>query len=389
MIRRLYGELIASIKHLYWNKFKYETHNLRYNWDSNVYSTIKKDTWETVNLSEIYQVTQGIHFRAFYPAIHLYKFSNASIFTYSDMVIENDDVMWDKAYFPTFSKTFPRDKNLLSYSNDVVKIKKYKEITIRGKCFSLTGTYAYIWSHFVLQYVSKLFLANKMGIIDENTIILAPHYEDVHLQKIVEAYINKLGAKIVYLEKNIKYVCDELYYIPTTCSTPNVCKYLLPQDYVMPEITKQAIKESLVLPYLSFRDDKKNYKLYLVRRNGARKLLNWKEVEAFFDSEGFIFVEPHKLSLEEKIELFSNASIIVGPFSSAFTNIIWCKSNCKVLMLSNHPRTVESSFCELGDIANVSMMYLTGDDTEKNNPHSDFYIDIKKVRECYEYICNK
>ena len=389
MIRKIFGKFKSLITNFYWNNISYETFNIKYNWNDNIFCHIQDEMWEDVNLAEVYNITQGITFKALYPELNIYKFTNACIFAYSDMVIENNLVMWDKAYFPTFSKTIPRDKNLLSYNEEAVKIKKYDEVIIKGKCFSLVGTYSYIWSHFVLQYVSKLFIADKMGVIDKNTTILVPTYEDKHLQRIVESYVNQLDVKIMYLNKDKKYRCDELYFIPTMCSTPNVCKYLLPQDYVMPAVTKSAIKEYLISPYLSYRDENKNYKLYLIRREGARALINWKEIENFFEAEGFTLLEPHKIPFEEKIDLFSNASVVVGPFSSAFTNIIWCRPKTKILMLSNHPRTVESSFCELGDIAEASMMYVTGEDKEKNNAHTDFYISLDKVKQAYKDLCNR
>ena len=69
----------------------------------------------------------------------------------------------------------------------------------------------------------------------------------------------------------------------------------------------------------------KHKKLFLARHSN-RKLTNTEEIEAYFREQGFYFVEGFELSLEEKVDIFYHAEIIVGLHSSAWQNIIFCNN---------------------------------------------------------------
>lgn len=390
-VKRLKNDIRRPLNSMYW-AFNSNQYPLIQSSDYlTIKNVIKKSSIEKVHFAEIYGLSKEYEIEAVSPALNIYEFNNASIFQKSDVVLLKDAVYWDKRFNPLFCKTIPLDKNLVKYDQKSITIKSYKKkIRINGKCASLLGVFCDVWSHFLLQYLAKLYFYDKLGILDDEITVIIPKYNDYQLKCVVRDFLKEKNIKIIEAEENAQYLCEKLYYIPSAICFPNHLNYFLPQDCVYSNEVRCAIKNILIDGYSNVNNsDNKFKKIYLARRGTYRCLENWNEVEQYFKTQGFEIVEPHLLTLEEKISIFKSAEVIVGPYSSAFTNILWCSPKTKVLMLSNFPRTLEATFCELGAIAKVCILYVTGVDKENNNPHTSYYIDLEKVKEAYKYLCEK
>jgi len=353
---------------------------------------IKTDTWEPVYNSETYKINKGGVTSFFHPKQNILLIKNASISAGSDIIVTTEGVIWDKAYFENFTKVIPLDCNLVKYDkNQITILKNRKKNYIHSNCLSLLGVHDKIWAHFVVQFLEKLYYAIDAGLFDKELTILIPTYSDSHLKKIVDDIVS-LYPKVNLMQTDSKteYVCDSLFYIPTATIISNHAEYEMMADCVVPELVLQKLKNNLV-NYYSEKVRKipvTNDKLYLVRRATYRAMTNYAEAENFFQSQGFTLVEPHKISLEEKIALFNNARIVVGPFSSAFSNIIFCQKRTKVLIFSNMIRTIESYLPALGHVSDVDMMFVTGDDIS-SNIHTAYNINISRIEEAYNQLLNE
>lgn len=74
-------------------------------------------------------------------------------------------------------------------------------------------------------------------------------------------------------------------------------------------------------------------RFFIQRRGKTRGIRNQEEVAEFFKSRGWAVIDLEDLSLAEQIAWFSNAEAIVGEHGAAFTNLLWCRSGCRVLEL--------------------------------------------------------
>ena len=78
-------------------------------------------------------------------------------------------------------------------------------------------------------------------------------------------------------------------------------------------------------------------RIYVSRKNQTnfsnRDIENETELRNLLETFKFKIVEPSKLPFQEQIDLFSKASIIVGPHGSGFGNLIWGKPNTTVIDL--------------------------------------------------------
>ncbi len=80
-----------------------------------------------------------------------------------------------------------------------------------------------------------------------------------------------------------------------------------------------------------------NLKLLLIREQHLlRKINNIPAVIGTLKDLGFQVIDPGGLSMKEQVYFFSNASIIVGETGSVLTNLIFCKSNCKIIEINLH-----------------------------------------------------
>ena len=73
-------------------------------------------------------------------------------------------------------------------------------------------------------------------------------------------------------------------------------------------------------------------RIYLSRRNiNGRRFHREPEVEEALSVEGFEIVVPENLTVDEQIITFANADIIAGFTGAAFSNVIYCKPNTRII----------------------------------------------------------
>ena len=87
------------------------------------------------------------------------------------------------------------------------------------------------------------------------------------------------------------------------------------------------MKKNLIFPSL-----KNKSKFYISRTGSTRSLKQENEIQQIFSELGFIVIYPEKLSLQEQIIAFANASVIAGIHGGGLFNATWSNS-CKVIEL--------------------------------------------------------
>ena len=388
LLRRVKNRIKRIIRKNYWaiNSDNFELYD-SYDVFERIYE-IKPDTYENIHIPDIYKLSKKYEIEAFSPSMGIYSVKNAKISLNSDVTVVDGKVLWDKYFNLMFYKTNFLDDDIIRYDDKTVRIKRYKNTEkVEGKCLSLLGKYSDYWSHFILQYASKMYFAKEAGLLNNNLTVIVPNYKDEHVKKIVSDYLGPYGVKILVAHEKTRYECEELLFIPSSIAYPNSLDYFLSQDAVFPKITKQGIRETVIEPYIK---DVKEYghsnKIFLVRRASIRNLANWKEVEDYFISEGFELIEPHKYSFEEKVSIFRNADYVVGASSSSFYGMLWCKQDTKFLRFSTLARIPEPTVNEFATMTGSKLLTLTGNDLEKNNPHAMYYISLDKIKKAYAYL---
>lgn len=77
----------------------------------------------------------------------------------------------------------------------------------------------------------------------------------------------------------------------------------------------------------------KGPKRFVIERKGkTRGIKNEAEINDYFRKLGWAIIDTEKLTFPQEIELFAQAEAIAGIFGSGFTNCLWSRPGCKVIM---------------------------------------------------------
>jgi capsular polysaccharide biosynthesis protein len=354
---------------------------------------VKPETIERITPLKIYQLIVGGEIRFKSEEQFLMKYIDSVVYPHSDFIITQGLAVWDKFYSPVFTKNLFQDKDIALVKQNVLYLKnKEKKILFFHRAFSLCGVHADVWSHFMIQYLPKLYYLNNIhAFFDEKLTVLVPNQTDKHLVEVLHAFLkDKQQVEIHMLQDDEVASCSELYSMESATQMIDHESYVSYADMIIPQQVAMVIKENLVKPFLAdylTGNEKEGLKLFIRRKNaGYRNMINVDEVEQFFEKEGFLFIEPHLLSFQEKVTLFSQAEVVVGPYSSGFSNLIFSKQKTKVLMFSNLQRSFEPYLSFFDQHFQLNFLTVTGADENAADSHSSFYIPLEKVKAAYNQM---
>lgn len=350
----------------------------------------KPVTYEKVKLMRVVGFIDKGDFSLTYPQIDLWRFNEASVIGGNDFVIKGNRVFWDKVSHYNFSKNIAADRNLIAYTQNTVTIEDDNQNINFDVAFSLLGVHASVWSHSLSEYYTKISMLPTILNIEKGTVkVLVPMYKDKQLKQVIYDALNKFERiEIVPIAEGSRVNVDRLYYLPRPTTFTDHETYVAIGDDVQPEIISSILKQNLVSEATrSAKDNAFPKKLFLIRRATHRVLTNNEEVENYFKTQGYFFLDPSKITLEEKIKYFYNAEVIIGPFSSAFSNLIFSNPGTKVLMFSNYQRIFENWLSMHYQYFNIDMWFVTGYDVSKyDSAHTNYYISLDQIKAACDKI---
>ena len=134
--------------------------------------------------------------------------------------------------------------------------------------------------------------------------------------------------------------------------------------------------------FLNKNISKKNLKIFIDRSDSKFKhckIINNNELISFLENKNFQIVKPEKLSLNQQIDIFNNAKIILGGHGAALTNIIFCEKNTNIIEFipSSHP----SRKCErISKILNLNYFrFITKDTKDDKRLPYNINVDLSEL----------
>ena len=79
----------------------------------------------------------------------------------------------------------------------------------------------------------------------------------------------------------------------------------------------------------------------------------------------------------EQVYLFNNAKIIIGPHGAAFTNLIFCKKNTKVIEIK--PANRPNNFKEISKAHNLIYKQIVTPPIKKNKINGDIFLKPQQL----------
>ncbi|GAB1234032.1 hypothetical protein UT5_04260 [Ferrigenium sp. UT5] len=124
------------------------------------------------------------------------------------------------------------------------------------------------------------------------------------------------------------------------------------------------------------------FKKLFVARDSAkyRRLRNEKQLQEAMVAHGFEIVRPENLSFAQQVELFSSASVIIGPTGAGLSNMVFSPEGCKVIVLAGATLGANTFiFGQLGQWLKHDLIYLTGPAMHPGKLHSDYTINLDEL----------
>jgi len=202
------------------------------------------------------------------------------------------------------------------------------------------------------------------------------------IKYVIKNFLVDKGIEIIFVEDDEVIDCENLYYCNAIGFLCDHSTFIHPAGTCISEYGAKAVYRISSSIWKSVKDTAPK-KLY-IGRGGGRNLFNATIVENYFIQKGFEIVHPHLMTLEEKINIFGNASHICGPASSGFANFIFAKNKVKILTFFNAARCFDPFLSGLiyGGSFNHELIVLTGHEEVNNNVNNSYLIDMDRIISC-------
>ncbi|MBB6610724.1 glycosyltransferase family 61 protein [Pontibacter sp. Tf4] len=214
-----------------------------------------------------------------------------------------------------------------------------KPVKVKGTVFSMLTGGAGInnISHWFLDVLPRLHLLRESGLYDKIDWFLVPSLKYEYQLETLEL-LDIPRDRIIPGDKYPHLTADCI--VASTAPRGNhtlVPKWLC--DYIRNSFVPKAKTASQVklapdapLIYISRSD------------SSVRNILNENELVASLEQEGFINVVASKLTIAEKIALFSQARVVVSATGAGLINMLFCNPGTRIIEIFNENFVVEPFF---------------------------------------------
>jgi len=177
------------------------------------------------------------------------------------------------------------------------------------------GTYSFNFYHWVIEHLPTFWVINQLPqyrdlpiLVDEGSI---KHPNMLAMLK----QVNITNREIIPVKAGHAYNINKLIVISKLAHvSPSVRDELKPTDVIIHREAVEFLRQIFFMPTQS----KPNRLIFLGRKSSvAARISNQEEIQSVFSDYGFEIVYPEELSLEQSIELFSQAKIIAGATGAA------------------------------------------------------------------------
>ena len=317
-----------------------------------IISQIFKLIYGEVVLSD--KVKDNIKFKEINKADHKYKFveiENGRIFT---DYVENVAIIYKNQIVNHVSYQQIKGELKDPSFNMVIKkgTPKLKK-KISGKVFSLVqGASGNNYFHWMFDILPRLMILEKVYPLSEIDYFYCPQLKPWQLLTLSAFNINE--DKIINSNRYRHILADKVLAV----SHPWYHKgYILNEAKNLPRwiVDEISLKFKIYAKRFGCND-----KFFIDRRESQYnhcQIINDEEIKTFLKNKGFTIYRVGELNFFEQIYLFQNAKIIIGAHGAAFTNLIFCRENTRVIDIipENHPNTVDET---IGIFKNLNFRFV-------------------------------
>jgi len=254
-------------------------------------------------------------------------------------------------------------------------VQPQKIININGTAVPFNLIHPYNYFHFLIESLPTLFvLVASQTIHQEHTIVTGILHPNM-MQALNLITGNRFQLIQLHLLNSVK--STKAIVMRESFSCNELINGNMPENHEFSASNLLALR-SFFGKYFQPAANLDAQKLFVVRQSGQRNIVNIQELIAVAESHDFKVVYADSLSFLQQLQIFSTASVIVGPTGAWLANLLFVNETAKVKVL--YPvtcKTTKSIWKKLGGIfgIDVSDHYFNDIVLNAYQPiHSDFVV---------------
>lgn len=300
----------------------------------------------------------------------------------SDAVVKDRRLLSDRLIFDNNAYVSIGD-NALDYYGKTVVLKRKEIKVLNGQfinlCFDGNKN---IW-HLTFDMLSKFSLLNQIGYIKNAALLVDRRLETFLFAQEYISALNVYHYPIVYLDQGAYYKVDKSYEISSAYTfirgdTQKNDVFLVRTEFI--SCFRKNLKDKLI---------DNGIKRFFIKRGDGR-LKNENEVIKILERNDFLIIKPEEYSFYEELGLFAFADCIIGSIGAAFTNIIYCKKNSRVVCIGPIERIgLVDAYANICQFNNVDFYHLNAfveTDLHCGTPGMTFNADLDELHALLEEI---
>ena len=118
-----------------------------------------------------------------------------------------------------------------------------------------------------------------------------------------------------------------------------------------------------------------------ISRSGRRRIVNESALLVLLQQYNFVIVEDKPRTVAEQIDIYKNASFIMGPHGASFTNVVWCEPGTHLFELFSAGYTPEH-FLYLANLMNMTYSAYYHGPKNEYGLVDDIYVSIPEIDAC-------
>ena len=243
---------------------------------------------------------------------------------------------------------------------------------------NLMHEYENNYFHFIAEVIPKIILCQEATL---DPIIPYAITNDLHPNlELLFSALTKGERSVIRLERGTLYNVAKIY-CPSDCSVV-VDAYEGGEFSRMSAIDVKRISKAVKIIKAVSSKSLAPQRIFACRHGRTRALINQSAVYNHLKRFGFVEVDTNQMSLSQQIEIFSSAEIVVGPTGAQLSNLVWCDSSAKALVLaSDHPSHQLYLWSLLGRVSDMRVDFVLGSRFSRDvrtpyGVHDDYVIDL-------------
>ena len=361
------------------NIFKFFSYKIYALFHGQITGKIKPENHSNIK-NHILEKDEGIKYK-------IYKIKDGRLYTdrvHDLAIMINNSIVEGPSYQYRPINNASVDQNIV-FSKGTPRKKKY----LNGLVFSLLsgGAANDNYFHWIFDVIPRFALCEHIVNLEEVDFFLLPDLKKNYQRetlKLLNIPLEKCLSSKFYRHIQAKeiIVTDHPYVISNDAhkDIQNIPIWI--SKWLKKKYTKNSISNNSKYPkkiYINRDDSTANMK-------NARLIINEDEVKYFLEKRGFTSLKLANFMFDEQIEIFKNAEIIVGLHGAGFANIIFCKSNTKIIEFNN---TSDEKVIENLALSN-DMIYKSINSTpikfDNKNQYGHINVSLEKLKDTLESL---